>query len=262
MPSFSEHLPPARTVWKDSYRSVAYEISLGKLTEDANAPITWLSYILIPTQMYPTRWKDFQLVHEGRGTYKMPPALESVSFPRSVSYLQPETYYDPRTGLHWARIRLGFDYYCGATSDIKYDRVMRDVHSAIDALLQANPDYYVRNEFSGAWEPNTEQESSMQNESSDFVRSLRALADAYEANPNMLVPSYIMCHPPVEYPVSALNNAVTHVGTNLRVKDSDFSWTVNKTLGSLTISFIRWKKNLAETEEQLSFLFASNHEEP
>lgn len=118
-------------------------------------PGTWCYYLLIPEQMYPHRWADFAVTRNERGYCDHGPAFEHEMFDTEITWQSSEPYWCRKTKRMWDAAKVGCDYNHSWHRDYgypdTYQSVERDARRTVELFLAANPDHYVRCEYSGIW---------------------------------------------------------------------------------------------------------------
>lgn len=160
-PTYQELLRGS-TTWRGDHEGVTYILNhhghrTGDEYEGAEYhPGTWCHYLLIPEQMYPHRWSDFEVTRKANGWESFGPAFEHDMFDTEITWQSSEPYWDRKTERMWDAAKVGCDYahlwHRERGYPDTFDSVTADAKRTVEKFLSANPDRLFRCDYSGKWD--------------------------------------------------------------------------------------------------------------
>lgn len=151
------------TVWRKTHRGVTYLLNHHGYRENPenpyddfeNHPGIWCYYLLIPEQMFPHRWTDFECVRGDHGFESVGPAWQHDWFDTEITFSENQPQYCRHTDRVWGGVKIGCDYahlwHRDQGYPDTYESVARDARQTVDKFLEANPDRRLQSEYSHLW---------------------------------------------------------------------------------------------------------------
>jgi hypothetical protein len=159
-PTLNELLQ-GNTTWKFEEQGVTINLSFHGYRNNSddpymNHPGIWCYYIIIPEQMYPHRWNEFEPILLEYGYQHNTASFNHDQFDTEITFTSKESYFDRITNKTYSSVKVGCDYNHLWHSEQGYrdsfESVKRDAILTVTKFLKDNPDYNVRCKYSGVWD--------------------------------------------------------------------------------------------------------------